>query len=174
MLAHFPGNCPNWQVPSMDAASASVSQAEMQNLTGPAIYGFSFHALIMSCWRHWGFVSAEGHSVTPSVSLKINRKNVGECKGSRNSQSEDKWCPVMAVMILKYARSQIIRNLILLWKNLLSYFPTSKTTADWCYLWANKLIEGSLNGGCTAFTIQVELGSLSRRKKKQIKRFSLL
>lgn len=59
-------------------------------------------------------MSAEGHSVTPSASLKINRKNVGECKGSRNSQSKDKRCPVMAVMILKHARSQIIRNLILL------------------------------------------------------------
>jgi len=142
-------------------------QHRTQSFTSPAIYGFSCHALIMSCWRYWGFISAEGHSVTPSVSLKINRKNVGECEGSRNSQSEDKWCPVMAVMILKHTRSQIIRNLILLWKNLSSYFPTSKTVADWCYFWANKLIEGSLNGDCTAFTIQVESGSHSSRRKPE-------
>lgn len=140
-------------------------QHRAQGLTGPAIYGFSFCALIMSCWSYWGFISAGGHSMTPSVSLKINRKNVGECKGSRNSQSKDKWCPLMAVMILKHARSQIIRNLILLWKNLSSYFPTSKTIADWCYFWANKLIEGSLNEGCTAFASQVELGSHSCRRK---------
>lgn len=27
-------------------------QCRAQSLTGPAIYGFSFHALIMSCWRY--------------------------------------------------------------------------------------------------------------------------
>lgn len=54
MVADFSGNCPNWQVHPAAVRTLLLPQSPRQQrraptLTGPAIYGFSFRALIMTC-----------------------------------------------------------------------------------------------------------------------------